>query len=227
MSIVTFVPLLWSAWACVIECRYLALPGLAGSVLSLVTVFCTAMIYTSLKSVQAWHTPLTPACYLLFAVAGGLVLASLFAFAGGGNASLLAVLAAIALMAAWIVKASWRRNMLTLTPISTPETATGLGAIGKVRLFERPHVMENYLTHEMGFRIARKHAAKLWNIAVVLGGAIPALALLLLAILGQVPGTIAAMIASVAVLSHVIGMLAERWLFFAEARHAVMNYYNG
>jgi DMSO reductase anchor subunit len=227
MSIVTFVPLLWSAWACVIEGRYLALPGLAGSVLSLVTVFCTAMIYTSLKSVQAWHTPLTPACYLLFAAAGGLVLASLLAFAGGGNASLLAVLAAIALMAAWIAKASWRRNMLTLAPISTPESATGLGAIGKVRLFERPHVTENYLTHEMGFRIARKHAAKLWNIAVVMGGAIPALALLLLAILGQVPGTIAAMIASVAVLSHVIGMLAERWLFFAEARHAVMNYYNG
>lgn len=227
MSIVTFVPLLWSAWACVIEGRYLALPGLAGSLLSLVTVFCTAMIYTSLKSVQAWHTPLTPACYLLFAVAGGLVLASLFAFAGGGNASLLAVLAAIALMAAWVAKASWRRNMLTLAPISTPESATSLGAIGKVRLFERPHVMENYLTHEMGFKIARKHAAKLWNIAVVLGGGIPALALLLLAILGQVPGTIAAMIASVAVLSHVIGMLAERWLFFAEARHAVMNYYNG
>jgi len=26
---------------------------------------------------------------------------------------------------------------------------------------------------------------------------------------------------------HVIGMLVERWLFFAEARHAVMNYYGG
>jgi DMSO reductase anchor subunit len=35
------------------------------------------------------------------------------------------------------------------------------------------------------------------------------------------------MFAGVAVLSHVIGMLTERWLFFAEARHAVMNYYNG
>ena len=28
-------------------------------------------------------------------------------------------------------------------------------------------------------------------------------------------------------LSHVAGMLVERWLFFAEARHAVMNYYGG
>jgi DMSO reductase anchor subunit len=185
------------------------------------------MIYTSLKSVQAWHTPWTPACYLLFAAAGGLVCASLFAFAGGGNASLLAVLAALALLAAWIAKSAWRRNMLTLVPISTPETATGLGAIGKVRLFERPHVMENYLTHEMGFKIARKHSAKLWNIAVVLGGAIPALALIALAIAGQLPNTIAAVLVCVAVLSHIIGMLTERWLFFAEARHAVMNYYGG
>ncbi len=30
-----------------------------------------------------------------------------------------------------------------------------------------------------------------------------------------------------ALLSHMLGMLTERWLFFAEARHAVMNYYGG
>ena len=39
----------------------------------MVTVYCTAMIYASLKSVQAWHTPLTAACYLLFSASGGLV----------------------------------------------------------------------------------------------------------------------------------------------------------
>ena len=30
---------------------------------------------------------------------------------------------------------------------------------------------------------------------------------------------------SIANLTYLIGMLAERWLFFAEARHAVMSYY--
>ena len=39
----------------------------------MVTVYCTAMIYASLKSVQAWHTPLTAACYLLFSASGGFV----------------------------------------------------------------------------------------------------------------------------------------------------------
>ncbi|KQZ99689.1 DMSO reductase [Mesorhizobium sp. Root157] len=225
MAIVTFVPLVWSAWASVIESRYLALPGLAGSLLSLGTVFCTAMIYTSLKSVQAWHTPLTPASYLLFSAAGGLVVASAFGFAGAGNTSLLAWLAIAALAAAWAVKAAWRRNMQALVPISTPETATGLGAIGKVRLFERPHMTENYLTREMGFKIARKHAGKLWTIAVVLGGVVPALTLLVLSVAGQASGFLAAGLAIAAMLSHVVGVLAERWLFFAEARHAVMNYY--
>lgn len=227
LAIITFLPLLWSAWASVIESRYLAVPGLIGSLLCLCTVFCTAMIYTSLKSVQAWHTPLTPACYLLFSVAGGLVAACVFAFAGAGNAAILPWLAIAALAAVWAVKAAWRRNMLTLVPVSTPETATGLGAIGKVRLFERPHTTENYLTHEMGFKVARKHAGKLWKVAVILGGAVPALVLLLLAITGQPAGALAAGLAGAAMLSHVVGVLAERWLFFAEARHAVMNYYGG
>lgn len=224
MAIVTFAPLLVSAWASVIEGRYLALPGFLGTALSLVTVYCTAMIYASLKSVQAWHTRLTPACYLLFAAAGGFVLASAFAFAGGGNTVALPLLAILLLIAAWATKLRWRERMKNLVPLSTPESATGLGDIGRVRLFERPHVTENYLTREMGFKVARKHAAKLWRIAIVAGGAVPALLLLVLAILGG-QGVIAAAVAALAAVIHWGGVFVERWLFFAQARHAVMNYY--
>jgi hypothetical protein len=31
--------------------------------------------------------------------------------------------------------------------------------------------------------------------------------------------------AALAVFGYGVGLLVERWLFFAEARHAVMNYY--
>ncbi|MEP9371550.1 DmsC/YnfH family molybdoenzyme membrane anchor subunit [Mesorhizobium sp. KR1-2] len=226
MSIITFVPLLISASACVFEGRYLALPGLLGSMLCLVTVFCTAMIYASLKSVQAWYTRLTPACYLLFAAAGGFALASVFAFAGGGNTRVLPLLAALFLLAAWGAKLRWRQRMKTLKSLSTPESATGLGNIGRVRLFERPHAMENYLTREMGFKVARKHAEKLWRIAVVAGGIVPVVLLLTLAALGG-QGTLPTTIATLAALAHWAGVFVERWLFFAEARHAVMNYYGG
>ncbi|PSJ63873.1 dimethyl sulfoxide reductase anchor subunit family protein [Pseudaminobacter soli (ex Li et al. 2025)] len=226
MSIITFVPLLVSAWASIAEGRYLALPGFLGAVLCAVTVYCTSMIYASLKSVQAWHTPLTPVCYLLFAAAGGFVLASVFAFAGGGNTRVLPLLAIVFLVAAWATKLRWRKRMKDLVPLSTPESATGLGNIGRVRLFERPHVTENYLTREMGFKVARKHAEKLWRIALVAGGVVPAVLLLALAALGG-QGTLPVTIASLAALAHWAGVFVERWLFFAEARHSVMNYYGG
>ncbi|MGN6304935.1 MAG: dimethyl sulfoxide reductase anchor subunit family protein [Mesorhizobium sp.] len=227
MAIVTFIPLILTAWTCVVEGRQAVVPGLVGAVLSLCTVFCTAMIYASLKSVDAWHSRLTPACYLLFSLAGGAIAASFFAFCGGGNVRWLPIVAVVALVGAWAVKRVWRRRMQAEAPLSTPEGATGLGAIGHVRLFERPHMTENYLTHEMGFRVARKHAAKLWVIAVLLGGAVPFVLLGLLLMAGAQAGSGAALVAGLALASHVVGVLAERWLFFAEARHAVMNYYGG
>jgi DMSO reductase anchor subunit len=227
MALITFVPLAGSAWASLFEGRYLAAPGVIGAMFCAMTVYCTAMIYASLRSVQAWHTPLTPLCYLMFSAAGGLVLASFFGFAGAGSTVLVPLLAVPIIVAAWIAKLFWRHRMRTLRPISTPETATGLGPIGRVRLFERPHVNENYLTLEMGFKIARKHAAKLSVIAFVLGGAVPVLLLLALLLTGAEDGILAALVALLAACCHAVGVLVERWLFFAEARHSVTNYYGG
>ena len=83
----TFVPLaLVGLGAALSSGRYIALAGLLGTVLATVTVYCTAMIYASLKSVDAWHTPLTPVCYLLFAGVGRACLLASFLRrrAGGG-----------------------------------------------------------------------------------------------------------------------------------------------
>jgi DMSO reductase anchor subunit len=137
------------------------------------------------------------------------------------------MLAVLFLVAAWTAKLFWRNRMNTLRPKSTPETATGLGFIGKVRLFERPHVNDNYLTSEMGFRVARKHSVKLAAISLAFGGVVPALLFAALLLTGAQTGFIASAVALLAVASHVAGVLVERWLFFAEARHAVMNYYGG
>ena len=224
LAIATFVPLLWSAWAAVVDSRYEPLPGIAGALLAGITVYCTSMIYASLKSVQAWHTPLTPLCYLLFAGLGGSLLGVFFAMAGGDASMLLPVMALAFSIAAWTAKIAWLRRVDRMAPLSTPESATGLGKIGRVRLFERPHMTENYLTREMGFRVARKHAAKLRRLAFLLGGLLPGAIAFLLSVTGASGGA-ASLGAAFAVLSYVIGMVAERWLFFAEARHAVMNYY--
>jgi DMSO reductase anchor subunit len=101
--------------------------------------------------------------------------------------------------------------------ISTLETATGLGSLGKVRSLMPPHTSENYLQKEMGFVIARRHAIKLRVISVLMGGLIPLFLLFL------TPTSSIAL--GLAVLLHLCGVFVERWLFFAEAKHVVNLYY--
>ncbi|TIS70562.1 MAG: dimethyl sulfoxide reductase anchor subunit, partial [Mesorhizobium sp.] len=87
---------------------------------------------------------------------------------------------------------------------------------------EWPHTEENYLLKEMGFRIARKHSAKLRRITQVLAFAVPAI---LLVIAFALPWPFAAAASLLAALMQFVGMLVERWLFFAEAKHTVTLYY--
>ena len=104
---------------------------------------------------------------------------------------------------------------------TTANTATGLAG-GTVRSIEWPHTQENYLLKEMGFRIARKHSAKLRRITQVLAFAAPAI---LLAIGITLPWSFATAASVLAALLQFAGMLVERWLFFAEAKHTVTLYY--
>lgn len=182
------------------------------------TVYATSMIYASLKTVARWHHPLTPLCYLMFAAAGGLLAVVWLMAVIGQRADAAIVQAALVLMAsAWGVKIAWWRVAGTTGAPSTIETATGLGGFGEVRSLMPPHTSENYLQHEMGFKIARKHATKLRAFALGLGAVVP---LLLLALAPLSP-----VLLGVALLSHVAGVFVERWLFFAEAKHVVTLYY--
>jgi len=224
LALATFLPLTVSAWAEVFGGRYLALPGLLGTAGAVATVYCTSMIYASLKSIDAWHTWLTSACYLLFALSGGLLTVTLLAAVSADpDMPWLALATVVATIAAWVAKLAWRSRLKTMMPTSTPESATGLGYIGTVRLLEAPHMTENYLTREMGFKVARKHADKLFAIAVVTGGVAPAVLSLLVAWMGS--GASAIVFTLLALAFYLLGVLVERWLFFAEARHAVMSYY--
>lgn len=220
MAIATFAPLTSNAALCLFMNRQDGILGLITVLGALITVYCTSMIYASLKTVDSWHTRLTPLCFMLFSLSGGALLAGIFA---GPNGLSLQLLALLLLLVALVAKMVWRQRARTLIPLSTPESATGLGSIGKVRLLERPHSLDNYLTREMGFRVARKHARKLWAIALLFGAVLPILALLAAMALGG--GLIAQIILAIGIAGHMVGIFVERWLFFAEARHAVMNYY--
>ncbi len=181
------------------------LVGIVGALLSIGTVFTTSMIYTQIKTVPRWNNLTTPLMFLSICIAGGALLA--------GQVSLatpLLVLAGVTQIAHWVFGDKALSNSGT-----TLATATGLGARGEVRAFEPPHTGTNYLLKEFVYVIARKHALKLRVIAIVLMAVLPVLLII----------THSHILAALAVLSHLVGVFAARWLFFAEAEHVVGLYY--
>ena len=199
-----------------------ALSGLLSAVCAVGTVICTAYIYRSLKPIPAWSNGWVVPNYLaLSAMTGALWLAALstlfgYRLRGAG------VLVFATVVVAFLVKLVYWRFINSHPGVSTAESATGLGFLGKVRQLEAPHTSENYLLEEMGFRIARKHAQKLRVIALCLGFLLPlALAIAAVAASGVTVPICWLLAAAVAM----AGVLIERWLFFAEARHTVTLYY--
>lgn len=201
-----------------------ALSGAWGSMtaaLAILTLFSTAMIYASLKTIPQWHHAMVPPVYLILGVATGAVwLVAVGAGTGEIPAALLDVaLAALALGAA--VKLIYWKSIDAAPAPSDAGTATGLGGIGSVRQLEAPHTVDNWVLREMGFSIARKHVRSLRRITVLLGFAVP-----LAGLAGLATKTLPPLPTAWVVLASVsIGVVVERWLFFAEARHVVGLYY--
>ena len=139
-----------------------------------------------------------------------------------GHASgVLAGIALAALIGAGIVKFLYWSAIDADKGQHTAGDATGLGRIGAVRPLEPPHSLPNFVQREMGYHVARKHARRLRVLALLFLCAAP-VALLALSI-----GSSSAMLllSAGAAASAAIGVVIERWLFFAEAQHVVTLYY--
>jgi DMSO reductase anchor subunit len=163
------------------------------------------MIYTQIKAVPRWHYWLTPVMFMGFSLAGG----ALLTMQAGLAFVLLMALAVVMVLLFYMGDRQFARAGQTMG------TATGLAARGEVSVFEQPHTGGNYLLREMIFVVGRKHAQKLRLIAVLFAAVLPAL----MAAVGGVGLMLAA------VLVHLVGAFAARWLFFAEAEHVVGLYY--
>ena len=204
-----------------------AAPGIATraialllALLAMATVYSTAMIYASLAPIPAWRHRLVPATYLLFALlTGGLpMLASTAAGDDGIDAALPWLLTAIAVALLLAKLRYWRDIDAAALPQSRGDA---LGLPGRqARVFERPHTDANFITREMGFVLARRHARALRIAAVLLFALLP-----LLALAAWLQSPAAAWLPGLAVASAVAGAFLERWLFFAQARHLVTLYY--
>jgi DMSO reductase anchor subunit len=202
------------------------LAGLATAVLSIATVYATSMIYRSLAAIPRWDQPLVAPVYMILALATGAIWlnAVLVPFVAGH--ALIQAICFATLALAWVLKIGYWRAIDSTVGTSTTASATGLEGLGpvppQVRPLDPPHVQDNYLLKEMGFTIARKHAHKLRRLTHLLAFIVP---LVLFVIQAATSGPVSVLAAALAAISVSLGVVLERWLFFAEAQHKVMLYY--
>ena len=198
--------------------------------LSWAVLVSTAMIYASLKPIRQWHSAWTPVNYLLLGHWSGAVL--LLGLARmhtahersfGWLAGALGIAALIAKVWHWRAITAGERDAPTLEgAIGVPEYGTvGVRPAGmtvaRARLFDVGHSHGTFLTDEFGFVLARRNAFLLRVAALTAGFVIPAAWIL--------SGAASAPLACLAAIVCLAGLLAERWLFFAEAQHTVRLYH--
>jgi DMSO reductase anchor subunit len=205
---------------------WLQLPGLEvvrmaagglGAVLAWITIFSTGMIYGCLKTIRQWNSPLVPANYMALGHFTGALILLAIASQGGVELNGYIALVLALLVAAAVLKAIYYFWIANPGTGSTIQTATGFTR-GKVRLLDTGHTHGTFLTQEFGFQIARKYALLLKSFVFLMGFLVPALMLTL--------GKDINLAIYAAVATALLGMVVERWLFFAEARH-VVNLYHG
>ena len=182
--------------------------------------YCTAMIYACLRFIQEWAHWSTVANFILIGLASGSALACALA-ASAGQSALLAALAPWTTLATLLAALSrWhslRRNA-ALRPVSTLQSATGIQAL---KLVQKSMGMSAgaFNTREF-FHGASQLALRNVRWAFVLGLFVLPLALQLCALTSAAtwPWAWAALLQAPS-------LIAERWVFFAQAKHPQNLYY--
>jgi DMSO reductase anchor subunit len=178
---------------------------------------CTGMIYACLRFLQEWHTPLTPLAFLGFGCASGFLLAAALAAAlMPATAGAYVAAALLTGVLAYLVRVISLVRNRSLRPKSTLASATGVKT-APLRQISQGAMGGSYNTREFfhGRTAALVRQVRWTFLALVLP--VPATLILLG---GQDPTILAS-----AVVIQFAGLLAERWYFFAEARHPQNLYY--
>ena len=186
-------------------------------ILALVTLFTTSMIYASLKTIRQWNTPMVPALFMAYAlISGGLLFLAVDAFFGTLKPQLQAVVMGLVVitLALKLVYFFWQGKPQG----ATIQTATGFSQ-ASVRLLDAGHSAPTFLNREFGYQVAADQLLRLRVIMTLVTFIVPLA--LVYCVFG---GLVGAELLGLAWLIMMAGLLLERWLFFAEARHVVRLY---
>jgi DMSO reductase anchor subunit len=193
--------------------------GGIGTLLAFALFVCTGMIYACLRFLREWHSPLTIINFILLGGASGFTLAAFYAAVvtpsqSGFFAGWAVIITVLGL--AGRSAALWRNARLR--PKSSLQTAIGI---------KHPHIVQktqgamggSFNTREFFHGKSAAFIGSLKPTFLVLAFALP---LLLLAPSLSHP---AAWVLGIAFAVQYLGLLVERWYFFAEANHPQNLYY--
>lgn len=188
--------------------------GAMGVLLAIALYVCTGMIYAAIKVLREWSHPLTVFNFIAIGLASGAILTTLlaewFAPASGAAATLRSLaLWLLVVAAAMRGYAMWRNAKL---PPLAPARAIGVHH-ARVQQRSQGAMGGSFNTREFFHGQSEAVVAKVRWAALLAGFGVP---WFLLAV--GAPALLVFLI-------HYLGLLAERWYFFAEAKHPQNLYY--
>jgi len=193
--------------------------GAFGVAATFALFLCTGMIYACIKFLQEWATPLTVINYTLLGVASGFTLATAFAaYTAPELVNFYAGWAIIITVAAFITRAASLIRNAKIKAKSSMKTAIGVRD-NRIKQRSMGFMGGSFNTREFfhGVSIVMMKSIK-W-LFLVLVFAIPVTLLSIGISQDSTPMLIAAFVVQY------IGLIAERWFFFAQANHPQNLYY--
>ncbi len=196
-----------------------AVLGAIGTVLAFALYLCTGMIYACLRFLREWHTPLTVINYILLGGASGFSLgAALAAFQAPAALPLLAGWALILTVLGFVGRGATLLRNARLKPKSTLQSAIGI---------KHPKIVQksmglmggSFNTREFFHGQPRSVLRAVKWFFLMAAFVVPSG--LLAAGLVQAAGEWLVLACAV----QYLGLLAERWFFFAQANHPQNLYY--
>jgi len=191
----------------------------AGAIVSLALFVCTGMIYACLRFLREWHTPLTVVNFILLGAASGFTLATALAARTAPElGGFLGTTAVILTLLACISRAASLVRNSRLKAVSTLQTAIGVKH-PRIQQKSQGAMGGSFNTREFFHGRSAATVARIRWIGMTLVFPVPVAML----VLGIARGSDLALAAAFVI--QYAGLLAERWLFFAQAQHPQNLYY--
>jgi DMSO reductase anchor subunit len=210
-------PLLTTSGGTIIDATLVL--GFAATIMTYALFVCTAMIYGCIKFLQEWHSPLTVANFILLGTASGFTLATaLAAYLNPGLTQFYAGWAIFFTVLAFIFRIATLIRNRKINPKSDLRSAIGVNH-PNIRQMAQGSMGGSFNTREYFHGKKASFVRNMKYIFIILAFLTP-LALLLISYEKTVY-----LIPAIAVLIQYLGLVAERWYFFADANHPQNLYY--